>query len=130
MRMNLRLVRMSQFLQQFRLDIWHKSGKKHIIPDVLSRLASINVGCSDPSHSELDVMFTYNTTIIEIHPNLISRILAWYEDDEYWARLHRQVQANKDLGDDIAMLPFLTGGSYKSDSDPYILPRPESSTNP
>ena len=127
--MNLRLVRVSQFLQQFNLDVRHKPGKEHIIPDALSRLASTNVGCSDPFHSELDALFTYNATLIEIHPNLISRILAGYEDDEYWARLRRQVQANEDLGDDKAVLPFITGGSYRSDSDPYMVPRPESSAN-
>ena len=129
MRMNLRLIRASQFLQQFRLDVRHKPGKEHIIPDVLSRLASTNVGCSDASHTELDALFTYNATLIEIHPDLISRILAGYEDDEYWARLRRQVQANEDLGDDKAVLLFITGGSYRSDSDPYMVPRPKSSTN-
>ena len=129
MRMNLRLVRASQFLQQFRLDLRHKPGKEHIIPDALSRLASTNVGCSDASHSELDALFTYNSTLIEIQPDLVSRILAGYEDDEYWARLRRQVQANEDLGDDKALLPFITGGSYKSDSDPYMAPRPEGSTD-
>ena len=40
MRLNLRLVRASQFLQQFKLDVRHKSGKEHIVPDALSRLAS------------------------------------------------------------------------------------------
>ena len=82
MRMNLCLVRASQFFQQFRLDVRHKPGKEHIIPDALSRLASTNVGCSDAFHSELDALFTYNATLIEIHPALISRILAGYEDDE------------------------------------------------
>ena len=129
MRMNLRLIRASQFLQQFKLDVRNKSGKEQIIPDALSRLASMNVGCSDPSHSELDALFTYNATFIEIHPNLISRILAGYEDDEYWARLRHWVQANEDLGDDKTVLPFITGGSYRSDSDPYMVPRPKSSTN-
>ena len=83
MRMNLRLVRASQFLQQFKLDVRHKPGKEYIIPDALSRLASTNVGCTDPSYSELNALFTYNTTLIEIHPGLVSRILAGYEDDKY-----------------------------------------------
>ena len=129
MRMNLRLVRASQFLQRFRLDIWHKPGKEHIIPNSLSRLASTNVGYANASHSELDALFTYNATLIKIHPDLISRILVGYEDDEYWARLRHQVQANEDLGDNKAVLPFVTGGFYKSDSDPYMVPRPETSTS-
>ena len=91
MRMNLCLIRASQFLQRFRLDVRYKPGKKHIIPHALSHLASINVGCANASHSELDVLFTYNATLIKIHADLISRILAGYEDDEYWARLCCQV---------------------------------------
>ena len=83
MRINLRLVRTSQFLQQFRFKVRHKSGKEYIIPDTLSRLASTNVGCFDPAHSKLDTLFTYNATLIEIHPNLISEILAGYKDVEY-----------------------------------------------
>lgn len=72
----------------------------------------------------------YNATLVEIHPGLILRILAGYEDDEYWARLHHQVQANKELEVDKAVLPFVTEGSYRSDNDLYMSPRPESSTNP
>lgn len=129
MRMNIRLVRASQFLQQFRLDVRHKPGKEHIIPDALSRLASTNVGCSDAFHSELDALFTYNATLIEIYSNLISMILAEYEDDKYWARPRCQVQANEDLGEDKAVLPFITGDSYRSDSEPYMVPRPKNSNN-
>lgn len=127
--MNPRLVRASQFFQQFRLDVWHKPSKKHIISDVVRRLASTNFSCSNPSYSELNALFIYNTTLIEIHPNLISRIQAGYENDEYWTCLYRQVQANEDLGDDKAKLPFVTKGSYKSDSELYILPQPKSLTN-
>lgn len=36
MRLNLGLVQSLQFLQQFKLDIWHKPNKEHIIPDALS----------------------------------------------------------------------------------------------
>ena len=36
MRLNLRLVHASQFLQQFKLDVRHKPGKEHIVADALS----------------------------------------------------------------------------------------------
>ena len=72
----------------------------------------------------------YNTTLVEIHPDLVSRILAGYEDDKYWARLHCQVQANEDLGNDKALLPFMTGCFYKSDNDPYMLPWPKDFIKP
>lgn len=89
MRLNLRLVRASQFLQQFKLDIRHKPGKEHTIPDALNQLASANVGQVDPCYSELNALFTYNTTLVEIRPELISRILAGYAADDYWSRLQR-----------------------------------------
>ena len=81
MRLNLRLVRASQFLQQFKLNVRHKSGKEHIIPDALSRLANSNIGTADLSYLELDALYVYNTTLIEIHPNLVSRILVGYDSD-------------------------------------------------
>ncbi len=123
MRLNLRLVRASQFLQQFKLDVRHKPGKEHIIPDALSRLASANTQHPDPQHSELDALFTYNTTLVEMHPALVSQILAGYQADPWWARLHRQIQANKDLGADAATLPFVVGSTPPADSDPYLTPR-------
>lgn len=53
----------------------------HIIPDALSRLGSTNVGYSDPFHSKLDALFTYNTTLIKIYLTLVSQILADYDAD-------------------------------------------------
>ena len=125
MRLNLWLVTASQFLHQFRLDFRHKPNKEHIIPNALSRLASTNVGCTNLFYSELDILFTYNTTLVKIYPTLISKILASYEYDEYWARLHRQVLANEDLDDNKALLPFVSGYFYRSNSNPYMLPHPK-----
>ncbi len=125
MRLNLRLVRASQFLQQFKLDVRHKPGKEHIIPDALSRLASTNTCHPDPQHLELDAYFTYNATLVEIHPVLVSRILAGYGVDPWWARLHQQVRANANLGADAAILPFVIGSTPTTDSDPYLGPWPD-----
>ena len=72
MKLNLRLVRAFQFLHQFKLDVWQKPGKEHIIPDTLSRLANANTQHPDPLHSKLDTLFTYNTTLVEMHPALVS----------------------------------------------------------
>lgn len=46
-RLNLRLVRVSQFFQQFKFKVRHKPGKIYIIPDALSRLANFNIGYAD-----------------------------------------------------------------------------------
>lgn len=83
MRLNLRFVKASQFLQQFKLDVWHKPNKEYIISDSLNHLTSINVGYTNLFYSELDALFIYNITFVKIYPSLISRILAGYKDNKY-----------------------------------------------
>ena len=39
-KLNLRLIRALEYLQRFRLDVRHRSGKSNIVPEALSRLAS------------------------------------------------------------------------------------------
>lgn len=126
MKMNLRLVRTSQFFQQFKLDVQYKPGKKQIIPDAFSRLTNTNIVCVDSSYSEFDALFTYNTTPVE----MVSRILAGYRDDKYWTCHHCQIQVNENLGDNKALLYFVIRCSYRSDSDPYMSPRPKNSIKP
>ena len=120
MRMNVRLVRASQFFRQFRLVVRHKPGKEHIIPDALSRLASANNTFQDDEYSELDSLFAYHTTLVEINPDLVKRILDGYAADSWWARVHKQILDNKELGSDKAILPFVVADSLPSDSDPYF----------
>ncbi len=130
MRLNLRFVRAFQFLQQFKLDVRHKPGKEHIIPDALSRLANANTGHVDPHHSELNVLFIYSTTLVALQPALVSRILAGYKADPWWTRLQQQIQANNDLGVDAATLPFVIDSTSPPDSDPYLSPRPDGNDEP
>lgn len=81
--MNIRLVRASQFLQQFRLVVQHKPGKEHILPDALSRLASVNTNLpsQDLVYSELDAFFVYNATLVTINKDLAQHIVKGYKSD-------------------------------------------------
>lgn len=79
MRLNLRLIRASQFLQQSKLNVRHKPGKDHFILDTLSCLTSANTGHADPQHFEFDALFIYSIKLIEIYLVLISQILAGYK---------------------------------------------------
>ena len=90
----------------------------------MSRLANANTQHPDPQHLELDALFTYNTTLVEMHPTLVSQILADYQTDPWWARLHQQIQANDELGADAATLPFVINSTPPADSDPYLTSRP------
>lgn len=82
MRINIYLVRAFQFLQQFCLVVHHKPGKEHIISDTLSRLANANYAGHDNVYSTLDTLYIYHTTLMEISPNLIKRILDDYLADD------------------------------------------------
>lgn len=81
--MNVQLVQASQFFCQFCLMVCHKLGKEHIILDALSRLASTNINylSSNPNYEELDVLFTYNTTLIKVNLKLFQRIVKGYKAD-------------------------------------------------
>ena len=60
MKINVHLIRASQFLRQFRFDIKYKSDKKHIVFDALSRFVN-NKSILFEDHSKLDVLYTYIT---------------------------------------------------------------------
>lgn len=124
MRMNVWLVRASQFLRQCsKLEIRHKPGKEHIVPNALSCLASANTNLPslDQEYSELDALFTYTTTLVDIHPDLIKRIIDGYKADEWWSKLLRQVKDNEAFGVDKAILSFVKEIPIPTDSDPYFL---------
>ena len=128
MRTNIRLVRTSQFLCQFsKLEIRYKPSKEHIVPDALSCLASANTNLPslDPEYSELDAFFTYTTTLVDIHPDLIKGIIDGYKAAEWWSKLLRQVEDNEALGDDNSIFSFVKGIPIPTDSDPYFTPWPE-----
>ena len=59
MRINIRLIRASQFLRQFRLDIRYKFNKKYIILDTLSRFINTNKFILFEDYSKLDALYNY-----------------------------------------------------------------------
>ncbi len=128
MHMNVLLVRVSQFLRQFsKLEIRHKPDKEHIVSDTLSCLASANTNLPflDPEYFELDALFTYTTTLVDIHPDLIKRIIDGYKANEWWPKLLRQVEDNKAFGGDKTILSFVKGIPMPTDSDSYFTLRPQ-----
>ena len=104
-KLNLRLVRASDYIQRFNLDIRHKPGKQHIVPDALSRLASDNINAPDHD-GELDALFT--VSLVEMDPDFKQRILDGYKSDLNWQRISEQLDANE--GSEVAAkLPFYRG---------------------
>ena len=127
LRLNVRLIRASQFLRQFRLDVRHKPGKEHIVPDALSRLASSKSMLSE-DHSELDVLYacatqaltydstySYHATPVEMDEAFHKRLLAGYRTDPDWIKISAMVDANAEMDGEGAELPFVRG------SDPSLI---------
>ena len=125
MRINIRFVRVSQFLHQFRLVMRHKPGKEYIIPNVLSKLASANDTFQDDVYSEFDSFFVYHTTLVKINPDLGKCILDRYAADSWWTRVHKQILDNEELDSNIVILSFVVADSLPFNSNPYFQPRTE-----
>ncbi len=90
MKMNLRLIRASQFLNQFsNLKIRHKSRKYHLIFDALFRLQSLNKKDLSKDHAKLNELFVdynavhvYNTILMKLNSEFRKRIVNDYVMNE------------------------------------------------
>ena len=110
-RMNLWLVHASEFLQQFRLDIHHKTGKMNIIPDALSCLASQSY-CSSASVGDLSLnalmaeALTYAASLVEMSDTFRQCLIKAYQADPRWKHIRAIIEDNKALDENAAKLPY------------------------
>ncbi len=116
MRMNLRLIRVSQFLNQFsNLKIRHKSRKNYFISDALSRLQSLNKEDLSDDHAKLDELFVeyikmiyvYNTILMKLNSEFRARIIEKYFKNDTWRRIIRTIDENAALKENAAKLFFV-----------------------
>jgi hypothetical protein len=95
MKMNLRLMRIFQFLSQFsNLKIRHKFEKYHLISDALLRLQSLNKENLSNDHAQLNKLFVdhnvihaYNTTLTKLSSKFRKRIIDDYFKNELWKKI-------------------------------------------
>lgn len=79
-KLNLRLVRASQYLSSFNLELRHKAGKSNTVPDALSRLPqAAKDRASDRSEGVLDALHlepvvAYHTTLVEMSDDFKQRL--------------------------------------------------------
>lgn len=50
-KLNLKLLRGSQYLSQFNIDVRYRPGRIHLVPDALSRLLSVQLDLLPPDHA-------------------------------------------------------------------------------
>ena len=80
-KLNLRLVRASNYIQRFNLNIRHKFDKQHIVSNVLFRLINVNINASikDFDDDEFDALFIMS--LVEMNSMFKQRILDDYKTD-------------------------------------------------
>ncbi|KAI0998999.1 hypothetical protein K3495_g9197 [Podosphaera aphanis] len=128
-KLNLRLIRASEYLQRFKLDVRHKAGKENIIPDALSRLhvkqQLADQRTQDPNYSELDALdalhgavdirtsalwdlgaHVFHITTVQISNELRTQIEMSYVKDNHWAKILQILQKNNSMGENASSLPF------------------------
>ncbi len=109
-KMNLRLVRVSDYIQRFKnIEFRYKMGAKYIIPDALSRLPHNGPYKINKAEGQLNTLWAYTyatTALVEMAPEFKERILQGYQDDPAWLRILDTLKANDNADEDAAKLPF------------------------
>src|SRR5699024_7019151 len=116
--LNLRLVRASQYIQQFRIICHHKPGKNNLIADALSRLPTKNMdpsadsdldalcadpepngnAASDPPNAGEPVLAT-----VELSPEFMRRVIAGYATDTKARLIMATLRETSEEGRDARM---------------------------
>ena len=104
-KLNLRLVRASQYLSSFNLAIRHKSGASNVVPDALLRLQALPdipvaekadildclygnvVSLNAAEHDALlPKVFMYHSTLVEMTDDFKRRLIEAYSNNEQWKK--------------------------------------------
>lgn len=131
-KLNLRLVRASQYLSAFNLELRHKAGKSNTVPDALSRLPQAPSTSQASDRSEegvLDALYghtedwpdppvflsegvpSYHATLVEMTDEFKHRLKQAYQDDPHWQKLLEMLRkASTEHSEDekeVPGIPFL-----------------------
>ena len=110
-KLNLRLVRASQYLSGFNLAIRHKAGKANVVPDALSRLQA-DIATEekqavleslygspvtlDEQTAPLEVLSVYHMTLVEMSDDFKKRLVEAYSNDPQWIKVLDLLRPDKD----------------------------------
>ena len=104
---NLRLMRASNYIQRFNLNIRHKLEKQHIVSDALSRLATDNAeSVLRKSFAEDELNALFIMSLIEMNIDFKQRILNNYKIDLNWQRVTFVLEANDNHDENVVTLSF------------------------
>ena len=95
-KLNLRLVRSSDYIQRFDLVIKHKSNKLHLVSNAFFRL-SIKTNTTNCYFEEfekkLDVLYT--TSLIEMSSEFRAKLIKEYSKDSAWKKINKLIDVSK-----------------------------------
>jgi hypothetical protein len=130
-KLNLRLIQAAQYIQQFRLELYHKPGRTNIVPDALSRLPSDadpapDTAVLDALHgftNDQTASYAFTTSLVEVSPELKAALQNGYESD------YKLRSLRKDLAKSNTKLPYedVNGLLYSISQDGtrrLCIPRP------
>ena len=89
-KLNLRLIKASQYLSQFKLNIRHKPDKQHIVLDALFKLMSdliIEKGMPIFEKGIFDEIYIFNRFLIEITPEYKKDLRSAYLLEPFWIKI-------------------------------------------
>jgi hypothetical protein len=98
-RANTKLRRASDYLSQFKLDIRHKPGKSHIVPDALSRLEGQPPRKAVNEDGEILDVFAFHVSLAELTEETKTRLQNDYRKDPHWSKILAmlEIEAARDL---------------------------------
>ena len=111
---NLRLIRVSKYIQKFFFQIRHKSEKFNIVSNALFRFSSVKSKIFDNINDEkLNVLFA---TSVEMNAKFKAKILQEYKEDFDWIKI------NKVLNDSHTIFFFIRENEliYRKETDTDI----------
>ena len=95
-RLNLRLVRASQYVSQFDLDVRWRPGKQNIVPDALSRLLHSKEEERDTkSPGVLDEVLAFNMTYTQMSPGYKENLQEAYANDKKWSKISNMLREER-----------------------------------
>ena len=115
-RFNLRLIRASNYVQRFNLDIRHKFEKLHLISDALFRLSTKMSLSFHDENDKLNVLFTI--FFVEMTSKFRDRIVADYVKNLTWKKIFKTLESSRKNNIEL---------SFMSDND--LIYRKESNHN-